>query len=146
MGLFDSFINFLGGIPNTIERDTPHFLNVSGALMEQKAKEYIGEYQPAVGNLPAWAPLADSTVAEKSRLGYAEDPLLRTGEVRDSITMKTDQHGVTVGSDNPVAAMLEHGTSKMPPRSFLERAVLQSEKDIENEAKRLLEIAFLGRR
>jgi phage gpG-like protein len=32
-----------------------------------------------------WPPLAESTVAEKERLGFPSDPLVRTGNLRDSL-------------------------------------------------------------
>ena len=42
-------------------------------LIEKDAKEQIGHYQDAVGPFQDWAPLADSTEAEKARLGYPAD-------------------------------------------------------------------------
>ena len=50
----------------------------------QEAKDFIGH------ELAEWKPLAPSTIAEKERLGFtgqvsATDPLLRTGDMRDSI-------------------------------------------------------------
>jgi hypothetical protein len=49
-------------------------------------------------------------------------PLLRTGEMRDSI-----EYVVAVGSDLDVAVYQELGTSRIPPRSFLASAAIASD-------------------
>ena len=53
-----------------------------GAETKELAAEYIGH------EMPQWAPLAESTIAEKTRLGFTDqvsptDPLLRKGLNRD---------------------------------------------------------------
>lgn len=86
--------------------------------------------------LDVWPPLADSTVAEKERLGYTgqvsdTDPLLRTGELRGSI--EADAEGTAtgvegvIGSNSQVALWQEMGTAKIPPRPFLATAMARSE-------------------
>lgn len=110
----------------TSQRDVePGMLRVVGELMEENAtlsKDMIGH------ELPIWPPLAPSTVVEKERLGYtgrvsATDPLLRTGQLKDSIepVVHAGLGEVTgeVGTDVRYAADLEMGTSRMPPRPFL---------------------------
>jgi HK97 gp10 family phage protein len=106
-----------------------------------KAAEMIGH------ELPQWPPLAQSTVAEKQQLGYvghvsATDPLLRTGELRDSIRFEVEGLTVTVGSHEKIAAYHEFGTPRMPPRPFLAPAMLATfpyaEKVLEEAAVRLL--------
>jgi hypothetical protein len=89
-----------------------------------EAKAYIGH------EMPGWPALAPSTVAEKERLGYTghlspTDPLLRTGEMRESISAEVDAVTLTgvVGSTDPVAVFQELGTPHIPPRPFLSTAM-----------------------
>lgn len=83
-------------------------------LIADRAKSKIGHEQPD------WPPLAESTLEEKARLGYGvPDPLLREGDLRDSIEFQADGDQAAVGSDDPVAEYQELGTSTIPPRSFL---------------------------
>jgi hypothetical protein len=91
-----------------------------GVLVKERAKEKIGDYQSEAGPFAAWAPLADTTKADRLRKGYSEDdPLLRSGEVRESIDYVTLPPEVVIGSPLDIALWLEMGTEKMPPRSFL---------------------------
>ncbi len=85
---------------------------------------------------PEWAALAESTVEEKTRLGYVgqvsgTDPLLRTGELRGSIESAAERRGNViegvVGSTSKIATFLENGTSKIPARPFLAGAMIQSQ-------------------
>jgi len=60
-------------------------------------------------------------------------PLLRTGEMRDSIEIDAPHHeapGVVVGyvfSNNPIARYQEMGTEHIPPRPFLSTAAMGCE-------------------
>jgi hypothetical protein len=87
-----------------------------------------------------WPPLAESTIAEKERLGFTgkisgTDPLLRTGEMRASITFEVTPTPVGVdlvlGSADPVAKYQELGTATIPPRPFLATATIESIPDAE---------------
>lgn len=101
-------------------------------LVEKTAKEQIGEYQPAVGPFPSWAPLADSTEAEKARLGYPADaPLLREGDLRDSIEHEVQGFEAVIGSKSDIAEYQEFGTSKIPPRPFIGPAAFRNKKKIQ---------------
>jgi hypothetical protein len=102
-----------------------------GELVEAQAKSEIGTYQPAVGHLPEWAPLAETTLdgyhqyPGKVKLGYAppDNPLLRDGDMRDSIAHKVTGHtSVDIGSDEDKMVWAELGTKTEPPRSVLARA------------------------
>lgn len=93
-----------------------------GLRQRNLAQGYIGQ------ELPEWPPLADSTIEEKERLGYTgvvsdTDPLLRTGEMRDSIeavvTPTATGVKLDVGSNDPVALYQEMGTPTIPPRPFI---------------------------
>ncbi len=111
-------------------------LDLCAGLIEKTAKEEIGHYQAESGPFPSWAPLADSTVREKERLGYtgrlsADDPLLRTGEMRDSIEHRTGDMEAFIGTDSPIAPYHEFGTDKMPPRPFIGPALVKNKENIE---------------
>lgn len=100
--------------------------------VEKTAKDEIGHYQEAEGSFPAWAQLADSTEAEKARLGYPMDaPLLRTGELRDEITHEVEGMEAVVGSADPVMVYQELGTPTIPPRPVLGPAALRNKHTIE---------------
>ena len=69
--------------------------------------------------------IAESTVADRTRRGYAPDaPLLRDGTLRDSITHDVDGDTVVVGSELDIAEYQELGTDKMPPRPFIGPAMM----------------------
>lgn len=48
---------------------------------------------------------------------------VKTGALRDSIDKKVEGDSVIVGSDLFYSVFIEVGTSKMPPKSFLRRAL-----------------------
>src|ERR1700685_3240249 len=95
-------------------------------VIEKRAKEKFGEYRAEAGNFAAWAPLAESTVEDRIAQGYSPDePLLRSGETRDSIEHTVLPHEGHVGSDSQILTWLELGTEKMPPRSTLGGAAFE---------------------
>jgi hypothetical protein len=86
-------------------------------IIETEAKDVIGTYTYG------WPQLAASTQEDRARLGYsANDPLERTGEMRDSIEHSVEGHSGFVGSDSEIAEFQEFGTPSIPPRSFLGEA------------------------
>jgi hypothetical protein len=98
-------------------------LDKVGELASTMAAAYIGTYQQG------WPQLAESTIKSKAAAGYAvPDPLLRTGELRDSIGHEVDPIllEVAVGSNDKTALFQELGTSRIPPRSFLGLAMRNS--------------------
>lgn len=98
-----------------------------GVAVERTAKSEFGDYQDAVGPFPEWAELAESTKEERVRLGFTEnDPLLRTGELRDSIDHYVEELEVTIGTPSEIAEYHEFGTSKMPPRPFMGPALVRN--------------------
>lgn len=106
-------------------------LRVVAESVEKTAKEKIGEYQSESGPFQAWEPLAESTEDEKARMGYPSDaPLLREGDLRDSIQHEVAGLEAVVGSRSPIAAYQEFGTSKIPPRPFIGPAAFESKKEI----------------
>ncbi|MDR3736035.1 MAG: hypothetical protein P4L10_10930 [Acidobacteriaceae bacterium] len=107
-----------------------HALERAAVLVEKEAKSSIGTYQSAAGPFAAWAELADATKADRVRQGYTEnDPELRDGTMRDGIEHTVVMRGFDgeahIGSDDPILAYQELGTSKMPPRSILGGALFR---------------------
>ncbi|EFU5258246.1 hypothetical protein HT767_004505 [Salmonella enterica] len=105
------------------------------ALIRDRAKHKIGHYQDASGPFNAWAPLADSTEAEKARLGAPLGaPLLRHGGLYASIEDRVQTDGLeavaTVGTPSVIGVYQEQGTDRIPPRPFLGPAALESGKPI----------------
>ncbi|QBR53038.1 hypothetical protein E2F51_23335 [Erwinia sp. QL-Z3] len=88
--------------------------------IEETAKEELGVYQPAVGSFDAWAPLADSTMAGRVSAGYsANEPLLRSGEFRESIESEIVGLAAIVGTKSEIGLWQEVGTDRIPPRPFI---------------------------
>jgi len=95
-------------------------LKECAVAVERTAKTEIGTYQGEVGSFAAWAPLTDATQSERVRLGYtADDPLLRTGELRDSISHEISGLEACIGSNSDVMVFQELGTEKIPPRAVM---------------------------
>lgn len=100
--------------------------------IERTAKGEFGRYQPAVGGFPEWPELADRTKDDRVEQGYSEnDPLLRSGARRDSISHEA--HGLegAVGSTDPKMVFSEFGTVTEParpvlgPAAFVNREAIQ---------------------
>lgn len=103
-------------------------LEICAESIEKTAKEEIGNYQDAIGPFEAWPDLADSTKADRVAKGYSEDePLLREGDLRDSIRHEVGALDAFIGSDSDIAVYQELGTDKIPPRPFLGTALFHNE-------------------
>src|SRR5690348_1384126 len=76
-----------------------HTTLVEGAeVIAKDARDKLGHYQGEVGPYPAWAPLSPSTQADRVAKGYTpNDPLLRSGDLRDSITVREVPEGARIG-------------------------------------------------
>jgi HK97 gp10 family phage protein len=106
-------------------------LKVSVKLIEKTAKNKIGHYQSESGPFQDWAELADATKEDRVRKGYSEnEPLLREGDLRDSIQSEVRALTGVVGSKSPIAAYQEYGTAKIPPRAFIGPAAFENKKKI----------------
>ena len=134
---FTSFAGFGAHLLALAIKDTileHEALEMACKEIEEKAKEKFGEYQAAAGPFAAWAPLAATTIDDRIAKGYTpDDPLLRSGETRDSIEHKVVGHEGHVGSDSDVLLFLELGTSKMPARSTLGAAAFELSPKIARE-------------
>lgn len=119
------------GLATEIELEIHESLKTVGKIVEDEAKDEIGTQQGAAGPTAAWADLADSTKETRVALGYPEDePLLRDGDLRDSITHEIEGNTVSIGSDSDVGLYQELGTAKIPPRPFLTGAAYRKEAEI----------------
>lgn len=117
-------------------------LKACAERIEKTAKEELGEYQPATGPFPEWAQLADATMAQRESMGYTpNDPLLRSGELRDSIGHEVSGLEAEIGSTSDIAVYQELGTETIPPRPFLGPAAVRNKKFIQ---RALGEAAVLG--
>ena len=95
-------------------------LEKAARVIEAEARAEIGNYQGAAAQFGAWPELAEATKADRRAQGFTEnDPLLRTGELRDSIDHVVGHNEAAIGSNSEIAVYQELGTSKIPPRSFL---------------------------
>jgi HK97 gp10 family phage protein len=106
-------------------------LKITCKLIVHDAKKKIGHYQKEVGPFQDWAELTESTKDDRYRKGYPEnEPLLRQGDLRDSIQSEVKALEGVVGSKSPIAAYQEYGTSRIPPRPFIGPAAFQNKKKI----------------
>ena len=122
-------------------------LQKAAKIVEKRAKEKIGEYQQQAGPFIAWPELAEATKADRARQGYSDDePLLRSGEMRDSIGIATSLDGleVQIGSNSDIAVYQELGTQHMPPRSFLGGATADKLAEIKEIMGRAVVAALIG--
>lgn len=109
-----------------------------------KARNLIGTPQPE------WAPLKEATQADRVRQGFpANKPLLRTGELRDSIEWAApawENQTTCVGyvfSNDPIAVYQELGTVSIPPRPFIGLAAMGLELQIHEMMGRMVASAIM---
>jgi len=98
-----------------LELEKHHAMEKACTIIEDSAKGAIGTYEFG------WQQLAQSTQEQRVALGFSpNDPLLRTGELRDSIGHTVESGNVGyIGTNNKIAPYQEFGTDKIPPRPFL---------------------------
>src|SRR5258705_6047904 len=117
---FAAFCSVGGELMHDIEIAKKTALHAMAQMIRDEARRVIGTYDSDY----SWPQLAPSTQADRVQAGSAaNEPLLRTGELRDSIgyTIISD-HEAEVGSDLDIAVFQELGTVHIPPRSFLAAA------------------------
>lgn len=104
-----------------------HGLEKCAVKIQKTAEAEIGHYQSGIGPFPAWADLADSTEAQKAKMGYPADaPLDASGEMGRSFSHVTHGLESVVGSTDEKMVYHEFGTLKMPARPVLGPAVLRN--------------------
>ena len=117
---------------HTLTTATHKALDDAAKIVKAEAKREIGDYQPVKGPFAEWAELKSGTKSDRVKQGFPEnEPLLRTGALRDSIehTVKS-HHEAEVGSDSLVAVYQELGTTNIPPRSFLGGAAFSKSHEV----------------
>ena len=137
-----SLLGFIAELP-AIERDLhasgPQIIERACQIVQAKAKAAIGKEHEM------WPPLAASTIADKAAHGFKTPaPLLRTGEMRDSIEYVVHGNEGAVGSNSEIAVYQELGTSHIPPRSFLVSSAIASEGKIHRMAEAATVAALSG--
>lgn len=126
----NQFACLLMHMAHTMPRANHHALDMAGQIVEDEARALIGTYDY---NRPRWPELAEATKEDRVAQGFPEnEPLLRTGELRDSIHHVVAGNTVHVGSDDDNAVWQELGTVHIPPRTFLKGAVLNTVHQIEH--------------
>lgn len=123
-------------------------LERAAQCVEAEAKSLIGSTEVAgAGPFAEWKPLAEATVADRLRQGYsADEMLLRTGELRDSISHVVRGNEASIGSNNPIAVYQEIGTDKIPARSFLGISLIHRSRDVVRLLHEATAYALVGRR
>jgi phage gpG-like protein len=124
-------------IKEALEIEIQVALTEIAAKIAEDARNKIGHEQHD------WAELADATIASKEQKGEpTPDPLLATGELRDSIQFVVEGHTAVIGSDDPVAVYQELGTETIPPRPFLSSAAAENAGLVETVFETALRKAF----
>lgn len=114
------FAAFLTGAVATMETRQAALMTKAALVIETEAKSRIGSYHGAEGPFSAWPQLAESTKQDRVSKGFTpNDPLLRSGGLRDSIGHRSNSREAVIGSNKDEAVWQELGTKKIPPRSFL---------------------------
>ncbi len=131
----EEFSKFMNKVSKSYDGYQKAALIQMGEELEKDAKGRIGHLQSGGLAIPGWAPLADSTIADKQRKGYDfnedHNPLYRTGELRDSIGHSVQGNKLSVGSDSEIMVYQDKGTPTIPARSVLGLTFYKSRKYIE---------------
>ncbi len=124
---FGAFATHLARLAATSGEVTHHIVDKAAEEIQKTAQGIIGDYQDAIGPYPAWEELADSTKAERARLGYSEnDPGYRSGAMQRSIQRTVEGNESVVGSNDPHLVWFDQGTVRQPPRPVMGPAALHS--------------------
>lgn len=116
-----AFIELLPSLEKQAREAIQRELVAIAPQIVETAQNKIGAYQDG------WAPLAQSTINERTHLGYSPDePLLRTGDLRNSYEAIVSENHIVVGNYDPKAEYVEIGTATIPPRPVTLPAVYES--------------------
>lgn len=134
-GAFDFLLTFMQHrVPKALRGGLIEDLEMVGQEAVVIARNMLGEYQPG------WPVLSQSTLEQN----VADTPLYRTGELRESIHYDIDESTLTVsiGSNDPYAALHELGSSTEPPRPFLIPAISEAMKGLPAALVNTIDVAF----
>lgn len=130
-----------------LERDMLKGMELAAQLVEDVAKTEMGAYQPQMGEFNAWSQLKPATQADRVRQGYKpNDPLERSGELRDSITHHVAPLYFVVGSPDPIMLYQERGTATIPPRPVLGTALYRTAETVVNGLGMVIAGSIAGKR
>lgn len=121
----DAFTAHLRGLIPAVEAAGHRGVEAAAEIIRDEAKAELGTYQDQIGPFLAWAELADNTKNDRVRQGYTEnDPGLRSGEMRDSITCTARGQEAAIGSNDDKLVWFDQGTDQgasehQPPREVL---------------------------
>lgn len=146
---FNSFGSYLAHLEKILIQAPAaekRLLNAIGIEVEAKAKSKFGHYQNAVGPFEKWDELTEGTQEDRVRKEYTpNDPLLRDGTLRESISHSVHGKTVSIGSTNEIMPYHEFGTSRIPARPVLGPAMFQSKYKIKVMAAKAM-LAWLTHR
>ena len=134
---FDSFAEYARNLEKSLLQFSiaeKVILETVGVEVEKNAKSKFGEYQEGVGRFEKWPELAESTKEDRVKKGFSEnDPLLRDGTLRDSVSHSVDlaRKRVEVGSTSEVMVWQELGTDRIPPRPVIGPAMYEKKARIQ---------------
>jgi HK97 gp10 family phage protein len=131
------FATFLATLEAEVKHANHSALEKAAVIVETEAKRVLGTYDYG------WTPLAASTIASKAT---GDSPLLETGEMRDSIEHTVTHDEAQIGSNNDKALWQELGTSKIPPRPFLQGALQHKADEVVAVIGREIHGALIGER
>lgn len=109
-------------------------------------RDLFGSYQTGAGPFGTWQPLAQATKDDRVRQGFSpDDPLQRTGDLRDSFYAKVDRHEGGVGSDEVKALGMELGDpiKSVPARPTVGLAFARNEAELFAETGISLDALFI---
>jgi hypothetical protein len=118
---------FLNDCMGRSEEAINYALVGAGNAVLETARSLPGNYQPEIGEFPAWEELSDETLSRRERRGInpEDDPLLERGDLRDSYKLQvTESFSVELGSDLPEAQAHEEGTEHVPQRAVIGPALI----------------------
>src|SRR4051812_28252858 len=125
-----------GGITMELEPPVEFILKQTGAFQAALLDlEILWDlFKPIMGEIEeqqfdsrgegAWPALSESTLSQKSEGGWPADPLVRSGDLKASLTdpgraAQTSPTEMSYGTDVPYAGYHQDGTSKMPQRQVI---------------------------
>jgi len=109
-------------------------------MIAEEARRVLGTYDYD------WTQLTDATQKDREQQGFpANEPLLRTGELKSSIgyTILSETEA-EVGSNSDIAVFQELGTIRIPSRSFLAAAAAHKGHDAAKVAGKIIADAIMA--
>lgn len=127
----NSFVEHLAVLAADVLLAEHKALKRAAEVVEREAKSEFGVYQGATGPFAKWEELSDYTKQDRVSQGFTEnDPLLRSGGLRDSISHAVQGLSAVIGSTDQVMVYQELGTDEIPPRPVLGPALLRKDKEV----------------